>query len=106
MPLSPPTLTWHMSLCVGSYAMSPGHAPAQSAWLERPVGAPSGVNSTFSLAFGMSENQTLPAKPTPQASSSELVENDLMTSPGVSGVAARCFEPPTNSPRVVRVFLR
>src|SRR5690242_15429665 len=105
MPLSPPTLTWHIELLFGLYAMSPGHAPAQVAWLERPVGAPSVVNSLLVLLFGMSEIQTLPWKPTPQPSSSELVENDLRTSPGVSGVAACCLRPPTNSPRVVRALL-
>src|SRR4051812_43787838 len=100
MPLSPPTFTWHMELWFASHAMSPGQTPAHEACCERPVGAPSVVNSTLSLWFGMSENQTLPAKPTPQASSSELVENDLRTSPGVSGVAT-CLAPPTNMPRVV-----
>src|SRR6266571_3160221 len=68
-----------------SYAMSPGHAPAQGASQWRPVATPKTENSWFWLATGMSESHTLPVYPTPQARLRPVGGQERMTSLGAVG---------------------
>src|SRR5262249_52363159 len=93
MPLSPPTLTWHIALWVVSSAMSPFQAPAHGAGLSRPVGAPLTSNSLLwhvapphrpPPASG-SEIQTLPLKPTPHGRTSPAGPRGGITPPGAVG---------------------
>src|SRR5678816_4061786 len=89
MPLSPPTLTWHISFAPIN-AMSAGHALAQGVVMVCRIGGPATLY-LLSVHVGpqappsTSEIQTLPLYPTPQPSS-RPGDHDRITSPGVAGV--------------------
>src|SRR5215813_2906471 len=88
MPLSPPTLTWHISLGPVD-AMSPGQAPANGVVNDCRIGGPA-TSYLLPVHVGpqappsMSESHTWPSNPTPQPRV-RPGDHDRITSPGAAG---------------------
>src|SRR6185436_11789324 len=87
MPLSPPTLTWQIKFRPASYVLSPGKVSTHRVGHERPVGAPSGLNSVL-VRPSASLTHRLPVYPRPQPSWSPVAGKERSTSPAAAGVMA------------------
>src|SRR6188474_3422830 len=89
MPLSPPTLIWHISFAPIN-AMSAGHAFAHGVVMVCRIGGPATLY-LLSVQLGpqappsTSESQTWPSYPTPQPRV-RPGDHDRSTSPGAAGV--------------------